>query len=209
MARKDSQQRDKRSYRGTVQADIAARTRQLILNAALALASEEWLDRITLDQIAARAGVTVQTIIRYFGTKEGVFTAAAESASRDAQRWRDETPAGDIVRAVQSAQQHYEQAGDRLLRLLAQEERYPGLRRFTDLGRVAYRTWIARIFDSALARRREAERERLQAELIAVTDITMWKLLRRDLGLDRQQTELAMREMIEALVSQDTSAHNG
>src|SRR5579885_1675079 len=90
----------KRPYRGTVQAEVAALTRQRILEASLALAAEEWLDRITLDQVAARAGVTVQTIIRHFRSKEGLFTAAAETAAAAAQDWRAETPSGDVAGAI-------------------------------------------------------------------------------------------------------------
>ena len=193
--------RTKRAYRGTVQAEVAALTRQRILDAALALAADEWLDRLTLDQIAARAGTTVQTIIRHFGSKQGLFTAAAESASAVALGWRDETAPGDIARAIEAVQAHYERAGDRLLRLLAQEDRYPGLRHFTDLGREAHREWVARLFGAELSRRQETERERLLAELIAVTDITMWKLLRRDLGLDREQTARAVGDLVAALLA--------
>lgn len=193
--------RTKRAYRGTVQAEVAALTRQRILDAALALASDEWLDRLTLDQIATRAGTTVQTIIRHFGSKDGLFTAAAESASAAALGWRDETPPGDIARAIEAVQAHYERAGDRLLRLLAQEDRYPGLRRFTDLGREAHREWVARLFEADLTQRRGRERDRLLAELIAVTDITLWKLLRRDLGLDREQTAQAVSDLVAALLA--------
>jgi hypothetical protein len=44
-----------------------------------------------------------------------------------------------------------------------------------------------------------AETGRLLAELIAVCDVYFWKLLRRDLGLSREQTALAIRETILAL----------
>jgi AcrR family transcriptional regulator len=200
--------RTKRAYRGTVQAEVAALTRQRILDAALALAAEEWLDRLTLDQIATRAGTTVQTIIRHFGSKEELFTAAAESASAAALGWRDETPPGDISRAIEAVQSHYERAGDRLLRLLAQEDRYPGLRNFTDLGRKAHQQWIARLFGAELSQRHGAERERLLAELIAVTDITMWKLLRRDLGLDREQTAQAVVDLVVALLTRNSNSNS-
>ncbi len=209
MAGKDQSAGSKRSYRGTVQAEVAALTRQRILDAAQALAAEEWLDRLTLDQIATRAGVTVQTIIRHFGSKAGLFTAAAETATASAYHWRDETPIGDSAQAIEELQDFYERVGDRLLRLLAQEDSYPGLRRFTDEGRTAHRAWVARIFDETLSRRQGATRERLLAELIAVTDITMWKLLRRDLGLDREQTALAVRELLDALLVQSSSQHKG
>jgi AcrR family transcriptional regulator len=204
MTGTDKDSRAKRPYRGTVQAEVAARTRQRILEAALALAAEEWLDRLTLDQIAARAGVTVQTIIRHFGSKDGLFTAAAETAAADALHWRDETPVGDSAEAVETLQEFYERVGDRLLRLLAQEDSYPGLRHFTDLGRTAHQAWVARTFDEALSHRQGEGRERLLAELIAVTDITMWKLLRRDLRLDHEQTALAVCELVDALLAQSS-----
>jgi len=198
--------RAKRPYRGTVQAEVAARTRQRILDAGLALASEEWLDRVTLDQVAARAGVTVQTIIRHFGTKDGLFTAAAEAASAQTLAWRAQTPPADLASAIEAVQEHYERVGNRLLQVLAQEDRYPGLRHFTDLGRTAHREWVARTFERALGGRQGAERQRLLAELVAVTDITFWRLLRRDLGLDSEQTALALRDLVGALLVQGVAA---
>lgn len=207
--KRDKDSRAKRPYRGTVQAEVAALTRQRVLDAALALAAEEWLDRLTLDQVATGAGVTVQTIIRHFGSKEGLFTAAAEAATAAALGWREETPPGDIASAVEALQAHYERTGDRLLRLLAQEDRYPGLRRLTDLGRDAHRAWVARIFGVELPQLRGRERDRLLAELVAVTDITMWKLLRRDLRLDREQTSLAVGEMVTALLAPVMRGHEG
>jgi AcrR family transcriptional regulator len=183
---------------------VAALTHQRILEAALALAAEEWLDRITLEQVAARADVTVQTVIRHFGTKEGLFSAAAEDASLRALHRRRETPVGNIAAAVTILMDHYEEVGDRLARLLAQEDTYPGLRAFTDAGRYAHREWVARTFAPFLARRDGRERDRLVVQLVAVTDVFVWKLLRRDLGQDRQQTELALRELLRALLARGT-----
>src|SRR5262249_41507922 len=117
----------------------------------------------------------------------------------------EDVAAGDIAGAIQAVQAHYERVGDRLLRRLAQEERYPGLRRFTDLGRSAHHAWVARTFGAALAKLRGAEQERLLGELVAVTDITMWKLLRRDQGLNREQTARALRELVAALLARATS----
>ncbi|MGE5335101.1 MAG: TetR/AcrR family transcriptional regulator, partial [Nitrososphaerota archaeon] len=61
--------------------------------------------------------------------------------------------------------------------------------------------WVARLFDTELSQRHGAARERLLAELIAVTDITLWKLLRRDLGLDREQTAQAVGDLVAALLA--------
>ena len=47
---------------------------------------------------------------------------------------------------------------------------------------------------------RGVERERRVAQFVAVTDIYTWKLLRRDRGLSRRQTKLALRELLEPLM---------
>lgn len=41
-----------------------------------------------------------------------------------------------------------------------------------------------------------ADRERRLATLIAICDVSTWKLLRRDRGLSRAQTELALRKLL-------------
>ena len=191
----------KRRYRGTVQAEVAALTRQRILDAALALYAEKWIDEVTLEQVAAGGGVTVQTVIRHFGSKEGLFEAAAREAYIQAQRQRDKAPAGDIAGAVRNLVEHYEEVGDRVLRALAQEERYPALRPMMDAGRRGHRAWVERTLHTFLASHDERMRERLLAELVAVTDVYVWKLLRRDLGLSRAATEHALQEMVSALLA--------
>ena len=37
------------------------------------------------------------------------------------------------------------------------------------------------------------------AQLVAVTDVNVWKVLRRDMQLSRRQTQVAIVELIEAL----------
>ena len=86
-----------------------------------------------------------------------------------------------------------------MLRSLAQEGRYPPIRALTDRGRRFHYEWVARTFAPLLVGVAGPERERLRAQLIAVTDVYVWKLLRRDLGLDRDQAELALRELIAGL----------
>ena len=75
----------------------------------------------------------------------------------------------------------------------------PALRAVTDMGRALHYEWVERTFAPLLAERTGEKRRRLLAELIAVCDVYFWKLLRRDLGLSREQTELAIRETILAL----------
>ena len=197
-----SEKRDalnKRPYRMRARAEAAAETGRRILEAVVELHTERFFDQVTLDDVAARAGVTVQTVIRRFGNKERLIEAAAEEGKRQVVRQRDQAPVGDIEGAVKNLVDHYEEWGDSALRLLAQEERVAAFRSVTEAGRALHYQWVERVFAPLLAERTGNARRRLLAELIAICDVYFWKILRRDVGLSREQTELAMRETILAL----------
>jgi AcrR family transcriptional regulator len=189
----------RRPYRMQARATATAATAARILDAAETLFWAEPVAEISLDRVAELAGVTVQTVIRRFQSKDGLFEAAVERQIGRVVEQRDTAPAGDLEAAVRILTDHYEELGDRVLRLLGEEDRVPGLRRLTDRGRDYHRGWCERVFDTALADLRGAARGRRLAQLIAVTDVYMWKLLRRDRALSRRQTELAMRELLEPL----------
>jgi hypothetical protein len=69
-----------------------------------------------------------------------------------------------------------------------------------DRGRTMHREWCARVFAPALEGRAGVERTRRLAQLVAICDVYSWKLLRRDAGLSRRQTELALVELLEPLL---------
>jgi AcrR family transcriptional regulator len=189
----------KRPYRMRARAEAAAETGRRILEAVIELHRERFWDQVSLEDIAERAGVTVQTVIRRFGSKERLIEAAAEEGTRQVIRQRDRAPVGDIEGAVENLVDHYEEWADSALRLLAQEERVPAFRSVTDAARAFHYEWVERTFAPLLAKRTGTTRRRLLAELVAICDVYFWKLLRRDLGLNREQTELAIRETILAL----------
>ena len=197
-----SEKRDtpsKRPYRMRARAEAAAETGRRILEAVIELHTERYFDQVSLEDIAGRAGVTVQTVIRRFGSKERLIEAATEEANRQVLRQRDQAPVGDIEGAVKNLVDHYEEWGDGVLRLLAQEERVVAFRAVTDMGRALHYEWVERTFSPLLAGRTGTARRRLLAELIAVCDVYFWKVLRRDLRLSREQAELAVTEVILAL----------
>ena len=181
-------------------AESAAATGERILDAAVEVFWELPGEQVSLDEVARRAGVTVQTVIRRFGGRDGLLAAAAEREAERVRRQRDEAPVGDAARAVRVLVDHYEAMGDRVLRLLAEEERVPRLREVADRGRVLHRDWCARVFAPALEGRGGAERRRRVAQLVALCDVYTWKLLRRDAGLSRRQTELALVELLEPIL---------
>lgn len=200
MKERETESTEKRPYKMRVRAEAAAETGRRILEATIELGPELLSDQATLDDVAAQAGVTVQTVLRRFGSKEGLISAAAEEVRSRVWSQRNEAPVGDIAGAVQNLVEHYEETGDNTLRMLAQEERYPVIREHTDEGRAGHYEWVERTFAPFLAGRAGKERERLRAEMIAICDLYVWKILRRDLGLSREHTEDALVEMITALV---------
>ncbi len=188
-----------RPYRQGARAEAAAETGRRILRAALALYAEQWVDQVALEAVAARAGVTVQTVLRRFGSKEGLLAAAGDELEQQVTAQRLAAPVGDVAGAIRNLFDHYEAVGDLVLRALAQEGRYPPIRALTDRGRQFHHAWVARTFAPLLAGVAGRDRERRLAQLIAVTDVYVWKLLRRDRGLDRDAAELALRELLDGL----------
>lgn len=196
----ERQQSRVRAYRMEARARSAAATGERILDAAVSIFYEKPTDNLSLEAVASRAGVTVQTVIRRFGSKDGLFHAAAEREYGRIADHRGQAEAGDAERALRDLLDHYEEVGDGVLRMLAEEHRMPAVRKLADQGREYHRAWCESMFASALAGRADAERERRLAQLIAITDVYVWKLLRRDRGLSRSQTELALRELLQPLI---------
>jgi AcrR family transcriptional regulator len=185
----------------TARAEAAAATRQAIVDAYLEVFVNRNYDEITLDSVAERAGVTVQTVIRRFGSKEELFaTVVRETAVQEAALRADAVP-GDVRHAVRTVVAHYERIGDVVLRVLGQEDRFPALREATDAGREIHYGWVERAFAPFLEATAPALRRRRRGQLVVLTDIFTWRLLRRDLGFSQRQTELAMTEMVNALLN--------
>lgn len=186
-----------RPYRMRARAEATAETRSRILRAVLDLHVERFHDQITLEDVAGRADVTVQTVLRHFGSRERLVTAAAELATSEVLAQRNAAPVGDVDGAIENLLDHYEEWGRTALRLLAQEDRVPQLRAVADGGRAAHYAWVERTFGPFLA---ETSDRLLRPKLIALTDVFTWKLLRLDLGLDRPGTASALASMIRAVI---------
>jgi AcrR family transcriptional regulator len=151
-----------------------------------------------LVDVAADAGVTVQTLHARFGTKDALFVAtwASVMAPEGARRLR--APVGDVRAAVHILYDSYELEGDAALRLMAQEDRIPAVRKMTDAGRAWHRRWVERTFAPLVTDLSRAARERRLVALVVATDVLVWKLLRREMGLGRPTAERIVVEMITA-----------
>ena len=112
----------RRQYMMVARAQAAERTGERILDAAVEVFFDEPAASISLDEVARRAAVTVQTVIRRFGGRDGLLAAAAERESEKVRQER-EVPEGDVDGALRVLVEHYERTGDRVLRMLAEEPR--------------------------------------------------------------------------------------
>ena len=165
------------------------------MRATMDLASLKPLAAITLADVAARAETTVQTVLRQFDSRQGLFHAVTEFARAQVVSERETTP-GDVPRALQILLDHYEQRGDGVMLLLAQESWDPLAAEITDVGRREHRDWLEKVFGPLLTHRSPVERtERIDLLLIA-TDVYAWKLLRRDRRLDRAEAESRMLDLV-------------
>ena len=190
-----------RAYRQKARADSAAQTHRAILEAAVSLWREHDWDAVTLARIAERAGVSRQTVLRRFGSKDGVVDACIAERASGVEQLRDRARSGDLASALDALLAHYERDGDAVLRTLAIAERSAGASRIVAHGRAEHRRWCARIFAPFLpAPRDRSHRARLDA-FVAATDIYLWKLLRRDLGRTKVQTRDALFELLRHLAS--------
>jgi hypothetical protein len=70
------------------------------------------------------------------------------------------------------------------------------LRDGMNIGRRMHREQITEVFAPQLAARPAAQQEALVDLLVVATDVYIWKLLRRDRGLDRTATEERVRQLI-------------
>ena len=186
----------------TTRAEAARATGEAILDAACAAFGRERFDRVTLNEIATSSGVTVQTVIRRFGSKEDLFEAVArrEGARVVADRMVDAD--ADLDTALITLLHHYEEDGDVVLHLAAQEQESDPVRDVVLRGRRVHREWVERHCRDLFAGVRGRERERRVHAAIAATDLSTWKLLRRDLALERTEVAEIMKKLLSGLAEE-------
>src|SRR5271156_3610243 len=146
-----------RPYRQTTRAAAAESLRQRVATAFNDLLLRRWIDEITLDEVAASAGTTRQTVIRLFGGKDGLLEAVMDLLRAEAVP-RTSMPADVFARAaLETLIAHYEAVGDMVVRFLAQEERHSALRPILAQGRREHRAWVAERFGSTQSALSELE----------------------------------------------------
>ncbi|WP_084550667.1 TetR/AcrR family transcriptional regulator [Actinomadura rifamycini] len=184
----------RRPYRMGARAAALEATRTRIMDAAMRLWTRHWYDDVTLQHIADEAGVSVQTVVNHFDGKDGLTEAVADLVASQTAVVR-RAPAGDVDAIVAVLFDDYERHGDANARWTAQIDRVPAIARAAAHARVQHRAWLEEVFADRLPAD-GPDREHALALHYAATDVYLWKLWRRDLGLSRRDAERAMRDLV-------------
>ena len=190
---------DTRTYTMRARADAVDATRERIARAALARFIADSYDAVTIASVAKDAGVSHQTVLNHFTSKEGLFTAATERFGADVMKLRGERTGHDAASAVALAIEQYEATGDGNVRLAMLDDRIPAVKAAMDFGRATHQAWLAEVFADRLPSA-AAERAHVLSQLHAATDVYTWKLLRRDFGLGRRATQKIMTDTVTAIL---------
>ena len=186
-----------RTYRMTARADAAERTGERINDAMLRRFTELPYDRIRLEDVAADAGVTVQTAIRRFGSKHGVLAATVERELTRLATERAVALGSSPQATLHSLVRYYEDHGALILKLYAEADQAPGVPELASRARGYHVTWCREAFSEALEQGLDKRtRKRRLAQIVAICDATTWRILRFDGQLSPQQTEQALMEML-------------
>jgi len=203
----------RRPYKQVARARAQERTRETLLRAASEEVERDGWTQASLESVAERAGVTKQTALRHFGSKEGLLDAAIRRMSSVVVKERVDAPVGDIPAAVAILLRHYDRYGETMTRLLpyrdavyrvlGEDHRPSFVQRAVEHGHEVHEAWVMRTFAPQLEHLDPDTYKRRLAQLVALCDVYMWKILRRDLGLEMPAAEAALVELIERLLVPD------
>jgi AcrR family transcriptional regulator len=194
--------KNRRPYDMTARAAHAEATRQRIRLTAMQLYCERPIEDFTLEDVATRAGTTVQTVLRAYGSKDNLILEALDELAAGGASLRA-TPPGEIGPAVGAICDVYDAIGDLVIQRLNDERRRPGLKPALDQGRENHRDWVRTVFAPQLACRTGASRAELFNILAVATDVLVWKILRRDQNLSRPQAEAVIRRLITSATEEE------
>jgi AcrR family transcriptional regulator len=188
-----------REYRMDRRDAAVAATRERILAATIELGYEELDLDPTLERIAARAGVSVQTVLRRFGSRAALLDEALAVARVAVARER--VPGADQQDPLVPLLAHYRLRGAFSLRVLAREDTDVRAAEITAGGKRLHRDWVGTAFAERLVRHDPDRLEALTDLLVVATDVYTWKLLALDRGLPEAQVLDRMHMLVDAILA--------
>ncbi len=188
-----------RSYVMRARAESADGTRQRILDATVDELWNRRLSEVRLENVAVRADVSVQTILRIFGSKAALVDSGWTLLRERIVNQRETAEPGDVAGTISALFDHYEEMGDFVIRNLADERTLPELGEWLERGRRTHRASMRHQFAPQLADRGAVEMRLLDC-LVVACDVYTWQLLRRDMGRSRKDAEACVRHMVAGIL---------
>lgn len=192
---------NERKYRMSARADAAELTAERIVDAMRERLRTTPYERIRLEDIAADAGVTSQTVIRRFGSKPVLMTTTVERELGRIAARREAAMRATTAETVRALVEHYEDYGLLILKTYSEAPLVPGLPEIAARGRAYHVDWCRRAFAAHIAPEVDDDtRTRRLAQVVAICDATMWRILRFDGDLSPEATEQAIMELLAPLL---------
>lgn len=189
-----------RTYTMRARAAAVEETRRRILDATFALSADRLIADISLEAVAQEAGVSVQTVLRQFGSRAALIERTVQHASGIVAAER-QAPPGEVAEALRVLLDHYERRGDTAVMMLAQETADAVVAEVVAKGRALHQAWVSDVFAPLLDSSDEDRLREATDLLVVATDVYTWKLLRRDRQLDRSEVERRMARLVDAVLS--------
>ena len=201
---------DARNYTKVTRAASEEATRPALLEAATEVFFDGAWHTTSLDAIAGRAGTTKQTLLRHFGSKDGLLEAGYLRSFDVVRAQRLSAPTDDIAGAVDNLLDHYEEHGERALRIATLGADLP-VADIAPAARQFHYDWVEHAFGGWLGRLRGRERRRVRAALIVACDVHAWSILAHDRGLPRAEVRatlvLTIRKTARRRTHEDPGLH--
>ena len=191
-----------RPYRKVARALAQEHTRDALLDVAVDEFYKDRWQKTSLEALSARAGVTKQTLLRHFGSKDGLLLQALMRSAAQVVEQRWSTPPGDVEGAVENLLEHYEDWGERALRIGAWQSGPAVLAKLSQAARQVHYEWVDYAFGPWLEGLDEKVRVRRRTALIALCDVQTWWLMSHDLGLERSELHATLTEAIGSVIGE-------
>lgn len=194
---------DRRPYKKVAREQAQERTQEALIEAATDEFFEgNWL-KASLESLSTKAGVTKQTLLRNFGSKDGLLAQALIRGATQIRDQRWSVPKGDVEGAVENLLDHYEAWGERSIRI-GEWQRGPTMLGMLSRGaRQVHYNWVDYAFAPQLADLSEGDRSRRRAALIAICDVQTWWIWSHDLELPRAEIRTILVDLIERLIERE------
>lgn len=188
-----------RKYNNTKRVNSAKKTNIKIIEATEYLLANVPLSHVTLPEIAKKAEITVQTVMRHMGSRDGCLNTAAEYVANRIDSQRSKTEPGDIDAAISDIISHYESEGRLILNILAQTNNGDSfINSVTERGRIYHRKWVEHCFGPHI----NISNEETIDALAAATDIYVYKIIRLDMGRSLNVTKSVINRLVRGIIQE-------